>query len=129
VRGLVPDEGLMVRRIEEVGCMTPQPLVVQCPSCGSSQITYTCEPKCCFNHICAACYTTFELFTEPLEGTLTDIAQPSREHDTLAPTVACTQCDSLEVYMVTPEGGSPDVLVCTECHALLRLGFAAVESR
>ena len=57
--------------------MMPQPLVVQCPSCGSSEITYTCEPKCCFNHICAACYTTFELFTEPLGRRLTGVEKPS----------------------------------------------------
>jgi hypothetical protein len=109
--------------------MTPQPLVVQCPSCGSNEITYTCEPKCCFNHICGACYTTFELFTESLGRRLSDIEQPRQERDSLAPTVACAQCDSLEVYTVTPAGGSPEALVCAECHALLRLGFAAVESR
>jgi hypothetical protein len=109
--------------------MTPQPLVVQCPSCRSSEITYTCEPKCCFNHICATCYTTFELFTEPLGQRLTGLEHPMQEPDSLAPTVACVQCDSLAVYMVAPEGGSPDALVCTECHALLRLGFTAIESR
>jgi hypothetical protein len=109
--------------------MMPQPLIVQCPSCGSSEITYTCEPKCCFNHICSACYTTFELFTEPLGRMLTGIEKPPQERDSLAPTVACAQCDSFGVYRVTPEGGPPDALVCTDCHALLQLGFAAVESR
>jgi len=109
--------------------MTLQPLMVRCPSCGSSEITYTCEPKCCFNHICAACYTTFELFTESLGRMLTSIEQPPKDRDSLAPTVACVQCDSLEVYMVEPGSGSPGALVCTECHALLQLGFAAVESR
>jgi hypothetical protein len=119
----------MVRCTEEVRCMTPQPLVVQCPSCGSNEITYTCEPKCCFNHICAACYTTFELFTEALGRRLTGMEKPPQEPDSLAPTVACAQCDSLEVYMVAPEGGSPEALVCIECQALLKLGFTAVESR
>jgi hypothetical protein len=109
--------------------MMPQPLVVQCPSCASPEITYTCEPKCCFNHICAACYTTFELFTEPLGRMLTGIEKPLQARDSLAPTVACGKCDSLEVYMVTPVGGAPSTLVCTDCHALLQLGFAAVESR
>jgi hypothetical protein len=109
--------------------MTPQPLVVRCPSCDSHEITYTCEPKCCFNHICAACYTTFELFTEPLGRALPDVEKPLQEHDSLAPTVACAQCDSLEVYSVTPASGPPDALVCAECHALLRLSFAEVESR
>jgi hypothetical protein len=109
--------------------MTSQPLVVQCPSCGSSDITYTCEPKCCFNHLCAACYTSFELFTEPLGQVLTGIEKALQERDSLAPTVACAQCDGVEVYMVDPGGGFPGVLVCAECHSLLRLGFAPVESR
>jgi hypothetical protein len=109
--------------------MMPQQLEVQCPSCGSPEITYTCEPKCCFNHICAACYTTFELFTEPLGRLLPGIEKPPHERDSLAPTVACARCDSLEVYMVTSAGGAPGTLVCTDCYALLQLGFAAVESR
>jgi hypothetical protein len=109
--------------------MTSQPLQVQCPSCGSSDITYTCEPKCCFNHICAACYTTFELFTEPLGRVRTSMEKPLQERDSLAPTVACAQCNSIEIYMVEAAGGVPGELVCVECHALLRLGFDAVESR
>jgi hypothetical protein len=107
--------------------MMPQPLLVQCPSCGSSDITYTCEPSCCFNHICAACYTTFELFTEALGRTLTDLPTPSSERDCLAPTVACAQCRSVEVYQVEQVDGSRGELICAACHALLRLGFAAVE--
>jgi hypothetical protein len=109
--------------------MTPQPLVVQCPSCGSSDITYTCEPKCCFNHLCGACYTTFELYTEPRGQVLTGLEKPPQERDSLAATVACARCDSVEVYMVEPGGGSSATLVCAACHSLLRLGFAAVESR
>ena len=109
--------------------MTPQPLQVQCPSCGSGEITYTCEPKCCFNHICAVCYTTFELFTEPLGRTRTDLQLPSRQRDCLAATVACARCESVEVYMVPQAGGISGALVCVSCHALLRLGMDAVESR
>jgi hypothetical protein len=109
--------------------MTPQLLQVRCPSCGSSDITYTCEPQCCFNHICGVCYTTFELFTETLGRDLTGVATPPQGRDCLAPTVACVQCDSVEVYMLERVGDSPSELVCAACHALLRLGFAAVESR
>jgi hypothetical protein len=108
--------------------MMPHPLLVRCPSCGSRDITYTCEPKCCFNHICAICYTTFQLFTEPLGRVLTGLETPIQERDSLSPTVACAQCDSIEVYMVEPADGSPGELVCAECRALLRLGFDAVES-
>ena len=109
--------------------MTPQPLQVQCPSCGSSDITYTCEPKCCFNHICAACYTTFELVTEPLGRTLSDLQRPCSQYDCLAPTVACAQCESIAVYMVPQAHGGYGELVCVDCRALLRLGMDAVESR
>jgi hypothetical protein len=109
--------------------MIPQPLVVQCPSCASTEITYTCEPKCCFNHICGACYTTFELFTQPVGGMLTGVERPPQPRDSLAPTVACVKCDSIEVYMITSEGGAPSPLVCIDCQALLQLGFAAIESR
>jgi hypothetical protein len=70
------------------------------------EITYTCEPKCCFNHICAACYTTFELFTEPLGWMLTG-SENRRRNAIPYSTVACVKCDSLEVYMLTPEGGAP----------------------
>jgi hypothetical protein len=109
--------------------MTTQLLQVQCPSCGSSDITYTCEPQCCFNHICGLCYTTFELFTEPLGRTLTGLAASPQPRDSVAPTVACAQCDSIEVYMLEPGAESHGELVCVACRALLRLGFAAVESR
>ena len=109
--------------------MTPQPLQVQCPSCGSSDITYTCEPKCCFNHICAACYTTFELFTEPLGQTLLDLQRPLAQRDCLAPTVACARCESIEVYLVPQVDEGQGKLVCVNCRALLRLGMDAVESR
>jgi hypothetical protein len=109
--------------------MMPQPLLVQCPSCGSSEITYTCEPQCCFNHICARCYTTFELYTEPLEQKLDSVETPPRERDSLAPTVACGRCQSLEVYVLTPDGSAPAMLVCIDCHTLLQLGFDGIESR
>jgi hypothetical protein len=107
--------------------MTPQPLEVQCPSCGSSAITYTCEPKCCFNHICADCYTTFELFTEALGPTRTDLQKPPGERDCLAATVACARCESVEVYRLTTTEGAPEELICVACHALLRLRIDAVE--
>jgi hypothetical protein len=109
--------------------MTLHPLIVQCPSCGSTDITYTCEPACCFNHVCALCYTTFQLLTEMLGGTLTGGQVPSAARDCLAPTVACARCQSLEVYMVDQAEASGGQLVCVACRALLKLGVDAVESR
>lgn len=109
--------------------MTLHPLIVQCPSCGSTDITYTCEPACCFNHICAGCYTTFQLVTEALGGTLSGGQVPSAPRDCLAPTVACACCQSLDIYMVDEADVSGGQLVCVACHALLKLGFDGVESR
>jgi hypothetical protein len=110
--------------------MTVYPLRVQCPACHSSDITYTCEPRCCFNHICAVCYTTFELFTEILEQSQPlALGTPVPERDCLAPTVACARCESVEVYMVEPGEASPGVLICCQCHTLLRCTIANVEAR
>ena len=109
--------------------MTLHPLIVQCPSCGSTDITYTCEPACCFNHICAECYTSFQLVTEALGGTLDSVQVPAVERDCLAPIVACARCRSLDVYRVDEADVSADRVVCVACHALLKLGFEAVESR
>ena len=72
---------------------------------------------------------TFELFTEPLGQTLTDLQMSLGERDCLAATVACARCESVEVYMVTRPGGVPGELDCVACHALLRLRMDAVERR
>jgi hypothetical protein len=109
--------------------MMPQPLLVQCPSCGSGEITYTCEPQCCFNHICGRCYTTFELVTATLGQALESVETPAQTRDSLAPTVACAQCQSIEVYLLPPQGGAPVTLVCIDCHVLLQLVFAGIECR
>mgnify|MGYP001619709065 CR=1 FL=1 len=46
--------------------MNFRPISPACPSCGSREITYTCEPKCCFNHVCNHCHASFMLVTEKL---------------------------------------------------------------
>jgi hypothetical protein len=109
--------------------VTLRPLTVTCPSCGSSDVTYTCEPKCCFNHICATCYTTFELATETLGRTLSGFDAPVRERDCLAPTVACTRCDSIDVYLVEDPDSASGQLLCAACHTLLTLKVEAIEAR
>ncbi|PYV44824.1 MAG: hypothetical protein DMG06_04870 [Acidobacteria bacterium] len=103
------------------------PLSVACPNCGSKDITYTCEPKCCFNHLCGSCYSTFELATIPLGKQFHEVAIPAGERDSLAPTTACAVCESLDLFQVD-EGEGPDVtLFCSACHALLKLEFEAVQ--
>jgi hypothetical protein len=107
-----------------------RPLTIQCPSCHSTDVTYTCEPKCCFNHICGACYTTFELATEALGRTLSGSVPPAvTERDCLAPTVACVRCDSLDVYRLEAADLPPGHLLCAACHAVLKLLVEAVDPR
>ena len=97
-------------------------LTVNCPKCESSEVTYTCEPMCCFNHLCPKCYTTFELSTN-LKGEHSGLVEtPAGETDTCAPTVACARCESLEVFVLRDAGKAESGnLVCASCRALLEL--------
>jgi hypothetical protein len=103
-------------------------LTVACPSCGSRDITYSCEPKCCFNHLCGNCYATFELLTVPVGKKIDDLEVPSGGRDCLAPTTACALCESLDLYQIDKGEGLGAELYCASCHALLKLEFDAVES-
>ncbi len=99
------------------------PLTVSCPNCGSQDITYTCEPNCCFNHLCGNCYTAFELGTNLVGEETGKVEPPSGERDTCAPTVACARCESLEVFAANRTDGVAGKLICTSCLALLQLEF------
>jgi len=109
--------------------MPLRPLTVACPACGSENVTYTCEPSCCFNHVCGDCYSSFELFTELLGDNPGAGQKPSQERDSLAPTVACARCESLDVFMVEEAASPSRPLVCAACQASLQLGFASVDVR
>jgi len=104
-------------------------LTVSCPNCGSRDITYSCEPKCCFNHLCGNCYATFELLTVPLGKKIDGLEVPSGERDCFAPTAACALCESLDLYQLDEGEGKGGQLFCASCHALLKLEFDAVESK
>src|SRR5262249_1280510 len=51
-------------------------LRVACPSCGSEAVAYTCQPECCFNHVCESCLANFELATEVREGSAESAEAP-----------------------------------------------------
>ncbi len=120
--------------------MDTLPLTAACPSCGSEDITYTCEPNCCFNHLCGKCYQAFELASNLVGEAAAPIAPTSSERDTLAPTVPCARCESLDVFEVKKEDemkmgfesetedAAPAAkrLICTECRALLELEYREV---
>ena len=104
------------------------PLSAVCPACGSREITYTCEPKCCFNHVCNDCHASFMLVTERLGGELSaedrrglPAAGPA---DALAPCVGCERCESIAVYHI--EGDPAERHVCGECFALLKFAIEDV---
>jgi hypothetical protein len=93
-----------------------------CPVCGSREVTYTCDPGCCFNHVCNVCYATFEPFTIRLNREAA-IDRPAAPPDSCEPTVECAACGSLAVYSVS-SGAPPDgAYACAACRALLALDF------
>ena len=104
------------------------PLSVSCPNCGSRDVSYTCEPKCCFNHLCGYCYSTFELATVSLGTKMKDLEVPREERDCLAPTTACAVCESLDLFLIDGGQGSADKLYCANCHTVLRLELEAIQS-
>ena len=92
--------------------------IVRCPQCQSANIVYTCEPKCCFNHICADCRSTFQLNTERAgrfdRETLLNVSAPESSE----PTAECANCGSLKVAVLD----SPtDELLCADCRAVSKL--------
>lgn len=94
--------------------MTPTlPLRIPCPRCGGSEVVYSCEPRCCFNHVCAGCRCTFQTATGPLGGKLRDLAPPG-EQDSSDPTAPCCECKSIAVHAL-----ADGRVVCVRCGALL----------
>ena len=94
--------------------------VLGCPSCGSQAVIYSCEPKCCFNHICSDCHTSFELETSDTGRELAGVEPPERALEACDPTTECARCHSLTVYQVG-EG-----CVCLTCSALLELHYTEI---
>jgi hypothetical protein len=92
--------------------------VVRCPQCNSADVVYSCEPKCCYNHVCAECRSTFELNTVKT-GESDPIWVENKEPDSTEATTGCASCESLRVAVLRSE---PDViLVCGDCQALSKL--------
>ena len=99
-------------------------LTVLCPRCGSEDVIYSCDPECCFNHVCSVCLESFELFTKDLGEGVAPVDIQAQERDSCAPTVACARCKSLQVYQAGEGEGFGTRLACMSCHALLELGFS-----
>lgn len=98
-----------------------QKLRLACPLCGSASVFYSCEPKCCFNHVCEDCKGTFEPVTRFAGRFRKGLAPPDEPVDCTEATVACARCESTAVF--TAADGA---LVCTDCGALLELELTEI---
>ncbi len=82
---------------------------------------YSCEPKCCFNHVCADCRSTFEINTEKTgRFEAMNSATPAEIPDSSAPTTGCAQCESLRLSVFS-SSDAETLLLCGDCGALSRL--------
>ncbi len=96
-------------------------LVIPCPLCGSADTFYSCEPKCCFNHVCGDCKATFEPVTNFAGSFRRGLQPPDPLPDASEPAVACAKCESVAVFVA--EDGA---LVCTDCGAVLTLELTEI---
>ncbi|MBI4481890.1 MAG: hypothetical protein HY652_03265 [Acidobacteria bacterium] len=97
------------------------PLSVVCPQCGSPDVIYSCNPACCFNHVCGDCLASFELVTRPVGQEMLPGDIPTTEKDACSPTAECACCHGMEVYLVAEGDGNTTRALCASCHALLEL--------
>jgi hypothetical protein len=104
--------------------MKIEPLTVACPKCGSGNITYSCEPECCFNHVCADCLANFQLATREVGERVIDRAVLARgrdQEDSCAPTAACATCQSLKVRSLIDDEFGSNRALCLKCGSILEL--------
>ncbi len=94
--------------------------IVRCPQCGGSDIIYSCEPKCCFNHVCADCRSTFELNTQKTGRFDHETQISPQEPQSGDPTTNCASCESLKVAVLSSSNGEI-LLLCANCRAVSKL--------
>jgi len=99
------------------------PIAISCPQCGSKDVLYSCQPMCCFNHVCNDCYTTFELETTKVGETAEAFALPP-DPEASNPTAPCARCGEARVFAIVDSQG-PQYL-CVSCKALLTLSFTEI---
>lgn len=94
--------------------------LIRCPHCQGADIVYSCEPKCCFNHVCADCRSTFEINTRKTGRFDREASIPAIEPESGEPTTACAACQSLRVAVLSTDGNET-LLLCGDCRAVSRL--------
>ncbi|MEW6731376.1 MAG: hypothetical protein AB1489_08575 [Acidobacteriota bacterium] len=109
--------------------ITLSQLAPRCPQCGAAKIVYSCEPKCCFNHVCGVCRASFQLHTQALNAKLpieVELPVPP-ELESCLPTTQCVCCESLQVFQLAGSNEAEVQIVCNDCRALLALVCAVDE--
>ncbi len=94
--------------------------IIRCPVCQGPEVVYSCEPKCCFNHVCADCRTTFLINTEKTGRFDHSVALDAADPDSTDPTTGCANCESLKVTVLSSDAAET-LLICARCHAISRL--------
>ena len=103
--------------------MRLSPISISCPQCGSKDIVYSCQPTCCFNHVCNNCYTTFELETSKVGESQEAFVMPP-EPEPSNPAAPCARCGEAKVFAIVDSPGSR--YLCVSCKALLSLSLAEI---
>ena len=99
--------------------LSPLKDVIRCPQCASADVVYSCEPKCCYNHVCAECRSTFELNTVKT-GQSDEIWVDTKEPASGEATTGCASCESLHVAVLRTNA-EETLLVCGNCQAISKL--------
>ncbi len=96
--------------------------VIRCPHCHGAEVVYSCEPKCCFNHVCADCRSTFEINTHKTGEFDRSSQFAFAEPESGEPTTGCAACESLNLAVLR-SGAAETLLVCGKCRAVLKLAI------
>ncbi len=94
--------------------------IVRCPKCGGAEIVYSCEPKCCFNHVCADCRSTFEINSIRTGQAMGEVTAKIEEPQSGEPTTCCASCESLRVAVLKNEDNQT-LLFCGDCGAISKM--------
>ena len=94
--------------------------LVRCPQCGGADVVYSCEPRCCFNHVCADCKAAFLINTEETGDFERQATIEAAEPESTEATTGCARCQSLRIAVLRADANEI-LLVCADCRAVLRL--------
>ena len=100
--------------------------LVRCPLCQSPDVVYSCEPKCCFNHVCSNCKATFQLVTHKTGVRDADTPIDATAPESGDPAAACAVCHELKLAVVTSGDEGKVLLLCAGCRSVVELAYEDV---